>query len=289
MADENDTDEAEIETNETDKTLGVDEGIDDLKAKLAAAEARANAAEARASTAASQVDLAQDEVQRSNLTVITGAIEQLNGRREQLKADYANHMAAGDFAAAAGVNSEMADVATKLFSLENGKVAIETAPKREARRAAATSSDPVERNIAQWGLSPKSADWVRRHPEYATDDAKTKKMVLADNMAVLNDLERESPEYFAFVEKTLGIGHTDQRREPAGDVAVKDVDATSAAAAPVRRRDAAPPPAAPASRGNSNGRIRTLTAAQAEAAKISNMTNEEYAKQLERLARDKPN
>lgn len=278
-----------VEIADDDKSnIGVEEGIEDLKVKLAAAEARANAAERTAAAAVNQADTAQDEVQRSNLTVINGAIEQLNTAKETLKAQYADAMAAGDFVKAADINSAMVDTATKLTSLENGKIAIETAPKREARRAALTSGDPVEARLAEWKLSPKSADWVRRHPEYATNDALTKKMILADNVARLNDLEADTPEYFAFVEKTLGLGHSDQRRDPAGDVAVKD-EPVSAAAAPVRRRDAPAPPAAPASRGGSNGRIRTLTPQQAEAAKISGLSNEEYATQLERVAKERPN
>lgn len=286
--DTDDTDETITTTEETgDQKLGVEDGIDDLKAKLVAANARAEAAERTAASAIGQVDQAQDEVTRSNLTVINGAIEQLTGAKETLKVQYADAMAQGDFARAADINSTMADNAAKLFNLENGKIALETAPKREARRAAISSGDPVERAIGEWKLSPKSADWVRRHPEYATDPRKTQRMLAIHNKVITEDNppEVESPEYFAAMEKELGLGYTDAR-PLARDVKV-DV-ALSAAAASTQRRDAAPP-AAPASRGGNIGRIRTLTPQQAEAAKISGLSNEDYAKQLERLAKERPN
>jgi hypothetical protein len=288
MADEKDDDILKTEEVETKPELGVEEGIDDLKAKLAAAEARATAAERTAAEASNQVGQAQDEVQRSNLTVITGAIEQLNATREQLKAVYANAMAEGDFAKAADVNSAMIDNAQKLSTLETGKISIETAPRREARRAA-LSTDPVEAQIAAWGsnISQKSANWLRRHPEFITDPAKNRKMLLADNAARLNDIELDSDTYYAFVEKTLGIGHSDA--QPATDVVEVKEEPVSAAAAPVRRRDAAPPPAAPANNGGGNNRGRTLTRQQAEAAKISGLSPEEYYAQLQRVERSKAN
>lgn len=293
MADKTDEDDpTTVVTEDADQPgaggtqpLEVEEGIEDLRAKLAAATARAERAERTATAAVSQVDQAQDEITRSNLTVISGAIDQLTQNKESLKAQYADAMASGDFAKAADVQSSMAENAVKLLNLENGKIAIETAPKREARRTATASGDPVERAISDWKLSSASAEWVRKHPEYATDPRKTQRMLAAHNLAVTDDLEPETPEYFAHVERTLGMGHSDAR-PPQREAKIEAP--LSAAAAPAQRRDSQPPPA-PASRGGSNGRTIRLTPQQAEAAKISGLTNEEYAKQLDRVAKDRPN
>lgn len=288
MADEPEKEDSVVVEDETKPEIAVEDGIEELKAKLAAERARADAAERTAAAAIGQVDQAQDEVTRSQLSVVNGAIEQLTTAKEHLKAEYADAMASGDFARAAEINSTMADNAAKLFNLENGKIALETAPKREARRAAETSGDPVERAISTWKLSPASAAWVRKHPEYATDPRKTQRMLAAHNMVVTEDNapELESPEYFAAIEKNLGIGYSDAGRETRQSATTQAAEPLSAAAAPARRRDAAPP-AAPASRSSGNSRTRTLTPTQAEAARISGVSNEEYARQLDKLARDK--
>jgi hypothetical protein len=87
----------------------------------------------------------------------------------------------------------------------------------------------------------------------------------------------ESDEYFRFVENRLGIGREDTRQQ---QEAYYDNDSPlSEASAPVRRQS---PPAAPVSRtGSAPGtrpNVVRLTPAQAEAAKISGLSEVEYYK-----------
>ena len=251
----------------------VAEGIEELRAKLAESEQRRIAAESRAAGAGRSAE----EVQRnSHLLTINGALEVLASQMSGHKAAYSAAMAAGDFDQAADIQEKMASNAAERRELMNGKAYIET--RGPATGAPAPSSDRLEA-IAN-GLTPKSAAWVRAHPEFARDEDKTNLMIAAHYKALAAKLPNESPEYFAFVEKELGIGHSDRRPAPNGADTVEvdtSAPALSAAAAPAQRRDTQPS-AAPASRGTGSKRVIRLTPQEVEAAKISGMSNEEYAR-----------
>ena len=73
---------------------------------------------------------------------------------------------------------EMAANEAKALQLENGKQSLKETP-----RSAPRPLDPVEAFATQ--LSPRSAAWVRAHPEYATNPKLTQKMIAAHNMALL--------------------------------------------------------------------------------------------------------
>jgi hypothetical protein len=65
-------------------------------------------------------------------------------------------------------------------------------------------SDPVERLASS--LSPRSAAWVRKNSEWASDPRKSAKLAGAHHMAIGDGLTPDTDEYFAHVEKTLKIG-----------------------------------------------------------------------------------
>lgn len=294
MADKND-DGTDIVLDDAivNKELTADEGIDKLKAQLAESERQRVAAEGRANNAEARVEQAQDTVASGELSIIEGGIQQLTTNKEILKANYATAMSEGNFTLASEINAEMAKNAAQLLNLENGKIAIETRPKRDARKTAIQSNDPVEVLASQ--LAPESAAWIRAHPEYARDMQKNAEMMSAHYKALAKQLAPNSAEYFAFVEKDLGIGHNDQRRQQQDD----DTDdgagtrvVSRAADGQQRRQGDDPPPAAPGRNGGGGGKTVRLTAAQAEAAKISGLTNEEYYASLQRVKgdpRNKPN
>ena len=275
-----------------DDTLNAEEGVEALKARLAESDRARIAAEARAQSAEARVEQAQDTVTSSELSIIEGGIQQLATNKEILKANYATAMSEGNFALASEINAEMAKNAAQLLNLENGKIAIETRPKREERRTAIQSNDPVEVLASQ--LAPQSAAWIRQHPEYARDPKKNAKMMGAHYKALAEELAPNSPEYFAFVEKDLGIGHSDQRRSQQDDTDDGGSAIISRAATGTQRRQGdEPPPAAPGRNGGGGGsKTVRLTPAQAEAAKISGLSPEEYHASLQKVRNDprnKPN
>lgn len=257
-----------------------EEGIADLKSKLteqaaqieAERQARADA-EKRARDAIQKQYAAQNEAEDTNLALVKSAIDTVKGNSASLRAQYSNAMAVGDYDKAAEVQEAMSMNAARLMELERGKMHMESRPK--AAPPVHAPSDPVESFAVQ--LSPRSADWVRKNPQYVTDPRLNRKMLAAHEMAVADGIPVDTPEYFSTIEDTLKIRRA--APEPVVD------DALSEAAAPTQRRA---PPTAPVTRsGNpSNPRpnVVRLTKEQLEAAEISGLTPQEYAKQLQRGA-----
>lgn len=248
-------------TEEQPKELTLDEGVEELKARLEAANKRAAEAEAARLAAEQKAHGAQVTVQETNLQLVSNAIDTLRQSNEIAKANYKAAMSNGDYEAAATYQEEMSQHAAKLLQLEQGKQALETAPPPPA--PVARPSDPVEAFAAQ--LSPRSAEWVRKNPQYVTDPRLNQKMIAAHNLVMADGHTADTDEYFAAVESILKMNP----RAPTTE------EPLSAAAAP---RRSAPPPAAPVSRETRGSNVVRLTAEEREMAEMMRMTPEEYAK-----------
>ena len=248
-------------------------GIEALRQQLEMEKAARAEAEKRARTAENTASRASQEVQDSNLQLIVSAIDSVNRTNTMLKRDYAAAMQAGNFEQAAEIQSQMSINGAKLLQLENGKAALSERLKNPPRQQQETPPDPVEAIASQ--LSPRSAAWVRAHPECVNDKRLYMKMIGAHNIAVADGFVADTDEYFAEIERQLGY------RKPQTTVqAEESEEPTSMAAKPMLKK--APPPAAPSSRAASNGsggkNTVTLTREEREMASIMGMTPEEYAK-----------
>jgi hypothetical protein len=245
----------------------VDNTLDTLKAQLEEERKARQEAQRRASEAEYSAYEAKGEVQDTSLHLVSNAIDTVIQNNNILKANYRDAMAMGDFDTAADIQSEMSSNAAKLLQLEQGKQALENQPRQPAPTPYV--ADPVEALASQ--LSPRSADWVRRNPQFATDPRLYQKMLAAHNLAMADDIPADSDDYFAAIEDTLRI----RRQDNSGDY-----DAMADAAKPTQRRSA--PPAAPVSRSGGGGGSKpnrvTLTAAEREMASMMGMTPEEYGR-----------
>lgn len=264
---------------ETKPEVGAEEGIDIVRANLLESErlrdeaiARASDAERRANDSARSAHTAMVEKHDSDIATVTNAITLMEERAKVLKSDYASAMANSDFDAAAEIQFDMSDTASKLTQLRAGEQHLKSMeiPKEPQRQQV---GDPVEALAVQ--LPPNSAAWVRAHPEYARDQRKYQQMIGAHNVAMGDGVEPDTPEYFERVERILGI-KAEQRQEEQK---------------PNGGRQAAPA-AAPVSRGGtaaSGGGHRTirLTAAEREIAAASGMSDLDYAKQKMRIEQEK--
>jgi hypothetical protein len=250
------------------KTIEPEEGIESLRAQLERERLARIEAERRAHTAAQTVQRAQSEVQDSNLHLVNNAIETVRQNNEILKANYRDAMSSNDYDRAAEMQQAMSTNAAKLLQLEQGKEALENAPKPVVEQY--VNPDPVEALASQ--LTPRSADWVRRNPQYATDARLYQKMIAAHQLAVSDNIRPDTDEYFEAIEETLRIRQRQQE--------TRHEDPTATAAQVTQRRSA--PPAAPVTRsgtGTSNrpNTVR-LTAAEREMASMMQMTDQEYAR-----------
>ena len=265
-----DAPDADAQPASEKRALEPEDALEALRAQLAAANARADAATRRLSEETLKSHSAQSEVHDTNLHLISTAIESAKQNAQVLKAQYSAAMSAGDYDAAAELQEAISTNAAKLLQLNQGKEAMEAAPKPAA--PSAIQGDPVEQMAAQ--LSPRSAQWVRAHPQFATDQRLFQRMLAAHNLAVTDGLAADTDEYFDAVETTLGLRRAQARADA-------DLDPLADAAQITQRRGAAPP-AAPVSRsGNGTGGQRRsvrLTQAEIEAAEASGQTPEEYAR-----------
>ena len=250
------------------RDIDPEQGLESLKQQLEKERLTRIEMERRAREYAQTAMQAKNEAQDSNLHLVTNAIESVKQNNEVLKSNYAQAMSAGDYDRAAEYQQAMSNNAAKLLQLEQGKQALENMPKQQAPGPVGVS-DPVEALASQ--LSPRSAAWLRRNPQFATDPRQYQKMLAAHNLAVADGIAPDTDEYFDSVESTLRM----RRSEP-----VQTEDPMSEAAKPTQRRT--PPAVAPVSRsgaapGSRPNTVR-LTAAEREMAGMMGMTVEEYAK-----------
>lgn len=260
-----------------------EEGIKKLKKQLADEQAARVAAEQRAREAESGEVKAKTDVQATQLDLVKGAITTVSQALDVLEGKYAEAAAAGDWAAAAKVQRDIGTNSAKLLQLENGKSALEKAPKPVMRQP----TDQVEAYINNIGSEyPKSRQWLRDHPEYIRDDKKNQEMIAAHNLALARGEIADSPGYFSDIEDTLRISN-----RPAADVGGEgDTEvALSDAARPTSQRSPAPPAAPPSRSGNGAGsrpNVVRLSADQREIAKLNGMTDEEYAREIVALKKE---
>lgn len=229
-------------------------------------------AETRAREASKQAFVAKNETEDTQLHLIKSAIDTVKRNNEQLRGAYAFAMTNGEYEKAAAIQEDISTNAYRLQELDKGRDAMENRPKQ------APISDPVEALASQ--LTPRSADWVRRHPQCVTDTRLNQKMIAAHNMAMADGHTADSDDYFAAVEGMMGL------RKPAPAPVEEDDNPLSEAAAPAHPRRSAPPPAAPPTRSStttSNRAIR-LSEAELEIAEMNKMTPQEYHAQKLRIA-----
>jgi hypothetical protein len=276
---END-DKIEAKSDSFDE-LSPEDGIKQLKERLEAEKRARENAERMAYEARVQVQQAQRSVQDTDLNLIVSAIETTRRNSEILKSAYAEAMTIGDHRKAADIQEAISLNSNKLYTLENGKSSLEAKLKQPVEPIKPPVSDPVEMIASQ--LTPRSAAWIRAHPDLVSNEKAYQRMIGAHNLAVGDGYVPDTDAYFEALENTLGVKNQQKPAE------VVQEQATSTAAAPVQKRQSAPI-SAPSSRvaSTSSGKPNTvrLNRDQQEMATIMGMTAEEYAQNLSSLRRE---
>lgn len=260
----------QVKADEEKATQDIPE-IAALKAQVAAEKAERIAAQNQASAALDNVNRVTSDAHVTNIHLIGSVIDRFNGQQETLKSQYRDAMSSSNFDAAAEIQQAMSDNSARLLHLSNGKSELERNPPRAAEPLVV---DQVEAFASR--LTPRSADWVRRHPQYINDPRLHQKMIAAHNLATADGFVVDSNEYFSELE---GILNPRKRGMESSDDDSEQV--MSGASAPVQRRGA--PPSAPVSRsGNaagvrySSGAGARLTKEERKTAMDIGMTEEEY-------------
>lgn len=256
--------EVEIEEEEVIKEpekkaeLAPDDALEALKEQLKQERNRVQEAERREREAAEIANSARVEAHDSNLHLVTNAISSIKQSSDLLKVDYANALADGDYSRAAEIQATMADNAVRLNQLEQGRESLERQPVQQYQPQ--QMGDPVEALASQ--LSPKSANWIRQNPQFATDQRLFQKMLGAHNIVMADGIQVDTDDYFSAIEDILKVK--------------KDTSAQQ------QYQRKAAPAAAPVTRNGtgqgSRPNVVKLTALEREMAQLNGLSDQEYAK-----------
>lgn len=268
MADEDEivvTIDPESEAGSTDNpNQNADEPIADLKAQFATLQSTAETATQRATAAetdAQRIARERDELAQRNQALETEVIdtrkstidqglEAAKAEADSAQVEYERAFADGDAKAAATAQRKIARAEATIGRLTEAKADLaETKPQKRDNPAPRASRDPVEEFIGT--RTPATQDWLRRNKEWVDFGTKANLLTAAHYEAVGNGQTPDTPGYFAFVEKKLGI----------------TPDKTPAPKPPLSRRPSAPaaPPAGAGGNAPSAQQV-SLTKSEARAA-----------------------
>lgn len=273
------------QNNGSGPDIAPEEGIESLKARLKASDAARVEAENRARQASALVNQEARRADVSDLQVIEGAISGIRQNNDILKANKRALLAQGKWDAAVDIDEQMAMNAAKLLRLEEGKAALEPTvrnPPPQVQQQPQNQNDAIERYVST--LHPRSASWIRQHPEYVLDPAKTKNLEKAHYAALGEGIAPDTDDYYSFVEGKL-FGGNDSGHTGSGVPVVQQqhTESPMSDASKPKSNRTAPPPAAPVSRSSGNKMRVTLTGEEIDAAKASGVSPEEYYKNKQAL------
>lgn len=210
--------------------------------------ARANQAaaqeRARAEAATREATEARAVIADTELDAIVSRIAGAQAKAEAAQRDYEAAEETGDAKKKADAARRLARAESEAFQYEASKADL------ELRRSASGSNernneqnrpspqrtvDPFEDHLRNF--TPRTADWMREHRDWVVDPRKNAKLMGAHHMAVGDGLTADTDEYFAHVEKTLGLGTEEPpaRQNGAGNGQVRTTPArrTTPVVAPV--------------------------------------------------------
>lgn len=253
------------EQDDSGVTLSPEEALRKLEKRLKKEKKARKEAERLAREAQQHVAKAYTEVDDTNMQLVSTAIDNLERDIESMTRAYAEAMQNGEYDTAAKIQRSMASSETKLDQLKFGYEEMKKAPpKRVLPEVPQPSAKELLNQIID-SVSPASAAWLRDNKAYIKDQNDINDMFRAHESAVQRGIQADTPEYFAFIERRLGL---EKQREQ------QEEEVMSSASKPIARKPA--PPAAPVNRSSNSKNSATLTKAEAEMAQALGMTHKEY-------------
>jgi len=199
----------------------------------------------------------RQEVTTSQMDTVLSGIQAANAEAEAAEREHTAAFEAGDGPAQARAFRKMAAAEARIQRLKEaeGDLKEQSTAKQPVRQEQRQQpvNDPVETFTK--GMSPKSAAWIRSHPECVTDAKKNARMLAAHNLALADDVTVDSDEYFQRIE----AGITPK--------AAAKIEADLKPEPKVNIRPSAPvAPAGSGSGGGAGGQSVTLTRREVESA-----------------------
>lgn len=226
------------------KKVDADDPIEDLKGQFAQMTHRATTAETAHQQTSRQLEETTRELQttrasvtESQLDTVLSGIQAAEAEATAAEAAYVAAAEAGDFAAQARAQRKMAGAETRIQRLTEAKGDLEEI--KATKPAQRTEARPEARPVAQSAveqfasqMSPKSAAWIRSHPDCVTDPKKNARMLAAHNLAIADDISVDSDDYFARIEAGVAEKSPITKTETTAKVADTSGRRPSSAAAP---------------------------------------------------------
>jgi len=222
----------------------------------------------------------QEQTVNSQQEAIDAALAAVEIEAESAQREIEQALAIADGKALGEAQRKMSRAEARRIALENGKEALEREIK-ERPKPVEIKPEPVD-PLENVNIPNLAKQWLRSHPDYLNDARKNSKLQALHWDVVDEGYQPYSQEYFERVEQRLGL-----RPEPH----LEDDDDMEDEPQPVVRKKpvVSAPPSREVPEGNT-GRVPrkvTLSAAEKEAARISGVSDEEYAKNKLKLLQAK--
>lgn len=216
----------------------------------------------------------------TELESISNALVAATASAEAAQNDLEKAFELGDFKGQADATRRLSKANTDIARLEDGKASMELQAQEAAAAAKATAEAP--KNTLST-LPPLVKEWLDKHQDYINVDEKNAQINYIHHVVLREGHSFGSPEYIVSIEEHLGMrekprtnSEQDEYEEP------QPRTRSSMVSAPVSRE------APPDSKGERPGQVR-LSVAQKEAARISGLSEKEYAEQVLKLRNEKLN
>lgn len=184
-----------------------------LVESLQGANQRAQSELARQRQENAELKRSHTEDQRSTLT---NTIASIDAGLEQAEQAYAAAFESGIGADVAKAQRRLTELTTKRQEVERQLGALPS--QEELKKQVETATQPrtaeerIEAYISQF--SPKSQEWLRAHQDFITDRSRNQRLLDTHKQAVAQNLEPDTDEYFAFLNRRLGVDAEPARRQP---------------------------------------------------------------------------
>ena len=228
----------------------------------------------------------QKETTQSQYDSIASALTAAQAEAERAAQDVEVAGNNSDFKALADAQRRLARSEARIDKLEDGKFELEArvraekaAPKVEPKVETIHQQPTIDQVIDSWKLPEITTKYLKANPGYVADPAKLGALKYWNDKAAKTGLTVHSQAFIDYVDQKMKLEDAPVKEEPKEE----KQERTNIVSAPVSREVPS------GGTGNrSNGKV-TLSAEEKEFARISGVTEVEYAKQKQKLAEMKAN
>ena len=227
-----------------DKVTGAnDDPVADLKQQFQQMQGRLSSVTSEHQQTRQELDEAKQRLQQAEGQVVTSQLDTVRSGLAAAEAEasaaegeYVAAHESGDAAAMARAQRKMAAAEARKLTLQGAADDLEDMAKRrtptndqQRQPPQRQPRDPVEAFVER--MSPRSAAWIREHPECVTNPKLNQRMIAAHTLALADDVAVDSDEYFRRIEEGIKPAQQ-QNRQPAQQQQNGDGRRPSSAAAP---------------------------------------------------------